>query len=128
MDEPEKKIDMGWKDQVAKEKEQAARREGGAGAAERPTEPGEEPPQPPEANFAFFITSLGMQAAVCLGEIADPMTGKPTENLPHAKYLIDTLGILGEKTVGNLTPDESEMLKAILADLRMKYVAKASPQ
>ena len=59
---------------------------------------------------------------VQLGLIDDPATGKKTKNLPLAKQTIDILGMLEEKTRGNLTKDEETMLKNILYDLRMIYV------
>ncbi|MBW2573110.1 MAG: DUF1844 domain-containing protein [Deltaproteobacteria bacterium] len=78
--------------------------------------------QLPEINFATFIFSLNSSALMHLGVIEDPGTGKKVENLPIAKQTIDILGMLKEKTQGNLTEDEAEMLKNILYDLRMIYV------
>jgi hypothetical protein len=63
-----------------------------------------------------------------LGEIPDPETNEPIEDLNRAKYLIDELGMLEEKTAGNLTPDEARALKSILYELRMKFVKKAPRQ
>ena len=57
-----------------------------------------------------------------LGAIEDPETGQKTKNLPLAKQTIDILGMLEEKTKGNLTDDEAAMLKNILYELRMLYV------
>jgi hypothetical protein len=78
--------------------------------------------QLPKINFATFIFSLNSSVLVQLGLIDDPATGKKTKNLPLAKQTIDILGILEEKTKGNLTKDEETMLKNILYDLRMIYV------
>jgi hypothetical protein len=78
--------------------------------------------QLPKINFATFIFSLNSSVLVQLGLIDDPATGKKTKNLPLAKQTIDILGILEEKTQGNLTKDEETMLKNILYDLRMIYV------
>ncbi len=78
--------------------------------------------QLPEINFATFIFSLNSSGLVQLGIIEDPATGKKTKNLAIAKQTIDILGMLEEKTKGNLTKDEESMLKNILFDLRMIYI------
>jgi len=80
----------------------------------------------PEINFATFIFSLNSSALVHLGVIDDPATNQKTENLPLAKQTIDILGILDEKTKGNLTDDEDKLLTNILADLRLMYVKACS--
>ena len=78
--------------------------------------------QLPEINFATFIFSLNHSVLVHLGVMDDPSTGKKVRNLPIAKQTIDILGMLEEKTKGNLTEDEEKMLKNILYDLRMIYI------
>jgi hypothetical protein len=78
--------------------------------------------QLPEINFATFIMSLNASALMNLGVIDDPNTGKKVKNLPIGKQTIDILAMLEEKTRGNLTQDEENMLKNILYDLRMIYV------
>ena len=78
--------------------------------------------QLPEINFATFIFSLNSSVLVHLGIIDDPASGKKVKNLILAKQTIDILGMLEEKTRGNLTKDEKSMLKHILYDLRMIYV------
>ena len=78
--------------------------------------------QLPEINFATFIFSLNTSVLVHLGIIDDPASGKKVKNLALAKQTIDILGMLEEKTRGNLTKDEKSMLKHILYDLRMIYV------
>jgi hypothetical protein len=76
----------------------------------------------PEINFSTFIFSLNTSVFVHLGVIEDPATGEKAKNLPFAKQTIDILGMLEEKTRGNLTDDEETMLKNILYDLRIIYV------
>jgi hypothetical protein len=76
----------------------------------------------PEIDFTNFIFSLSTSALIQLGEIQDPFTQKSTKNLPLAKQTIDLIGMLKEKTKGNLTPDEEKVIDYILYDLRMKYV------
>ncbi len=78
--------------------------------------------QLPEINFATFIFSLNSSVLAHLGIIDDPVSGKKVKNLALAKQTIDILGMLEEKTRGNLTEDEEGMLKNILYDLRMIYV------
>jgi Domain of unknown function (DUF1844) len=78
--------------------------------------------QLPAINFATFIFSLNHSVLVHLGATEDPMTGKKEKNLPIAKQTIDILGMLEEKTRGNLTKDEENMLKNMLYDLRMIYI------
>ncbi len=80
----------------------------------------------PEVNFATFIFSLNSSALLHLGVIGDPTTGKRAKNLPLAKQTIDILGMLEEKTRGNLTDEESAMLTNILYDLRIIYVRETS--
>ena len=76
----------------------------------------------PEINFPTFIFSLNSSALMQLGLIEDPSTGNKVKNLALAKQTIDILGMLEEKTRGNLANDEENMIKNILYDLRMIYV------
>jgi hypothetical protein len=76
----------------------------------------------PEINFSTFIISLSTQALMHLGEIADPLSGKVTKEIPVAKQMIDIIGMLKDKTKGNLNPGEERLTEEILFDLRMKYV------
>jgi hypothetical protein len=78
--------------------------------------------QLPAINFATFIFSLNSSALVQLGLMDDPGTDKKVKNLPLAKQTIDILGLLEEKTRGNLSREEEDMLKNILYDLRILYV------
>jgi hypothetical protein len=82
----------------------------------------EESPPMPEINFATFVVSLNASALLHLGAIEDPNTGQTDKNLPMAKQTIDILSMLEEKTAGNLTKDEENLLKNILYDLRIIYV------
>ncbi len=78
--------------------------------------------QLPEINFPTFIISLNASALVNLGAIEDPASGKKVKNLLIAKQTIDILNMLEEKTRGNLTEEEEQILKNILYDLRIIYV------
>lgn len=99
----------------------------------RATEAREEPPaadaqqEPPlpEINFPTFVVSLNASALLHLGAIEDPSTGQTNKNLTMAKQTIDILSMLEEKTAGNLTTEEKNLLKNILYDLRIIYVKES---
>lgn len=76
----------------------------------------------PEVTFSTFIMSLNTSVLYHLGEIADPVSGKKTVSLDPARHGIDTLVLIQEKTKGNLTTDEEEMLKNILYDVKLRFV------
>jgi hypothetical protein len=79
----------------------------------------------PEIDFTNFILSLSTSALIQLGEIQDPFTQKTNKNLPLAKQTIDLIGMLKEKTKGNLSPEEEKVTEYVLYDLRMRYVKAA---
>jgi len=95
-----------------------------------PVEPTTEPPRhtgaPPALTFSTFVMSLVTQALALLGEIPDPVDGQVHVDLEAARQLIDMLGILSEKTRGNLDAGEAALLDGALYDLRMQYVDRAS--
>jgi hypothetical protein len=82
----------------------------------------------PEVTFAALVMSLNTSALFHLGEMSDPVTGEKNQDLVLVKHTIDTLKLLEEKTKGNLNDEEQDILKHILYDLKMRYVAKAEPQ
>jgi len=79
----------------------------------------------PEVSFSTFVFSLSTSALVHLGDIPAPGTEQVQADLPLAKQVIDTLGMLEEKTRGNLATDEERLLRSVLYDLRMRYVQKS---
>ncbi|HVA68152.1 MAG TPA: DUF1844 domain-containing protein [Candidatus Binataceae bacterium] len=81
-----------------------------------------QPPPAAELTFGTFLMSLSTEALIHLGEMPDPVAGERHRDLASAQQLIDILGMLREKTRGNLERDEQALLDAILFDLRMKYV------
>ncbi len=113
-----KKIDEAWKETVAREKKTRE--------AKEPAEVAEKAGVAPsmEMDFSLFISGLGMQALMGLGEITDPLTKKKEVNLDQAKQTIDILSMLKGKTEGNLTDEESKILDNLLYELRMKYIDK----
>ena len=103
----------------AEEKKEAAAKETAKKAA---TERQEPPLQFPAINFSTFVASLNASALLHLGIIEDPSSGTKNKSLPMAKQTIDILSMLQEKTTGNLSEEEENLLKNILYDLRIMYV------
>ena len=131
-----KKVDESWKEQAEQEKHVVGAppsTPAPSAAAAGPKAASQEAPQPrereaeetPQARFDLFLSGLAMEALIALGEVPHPVTRKQSANLPHAKYLIDVLGILDEKTKGNVSVEEAQLLKDALYQLRMRYLAKA---
>ncbi|MEI6072565.1 MAG: DUF1844 domain-containing protein [Verrucomicrobiae bacterium] len=75
--------------------------------------------------FIEFVMMQAQQAAMFLGRIPNPQTGKPEVNLEIARMFIDQLEMIHEKTRGNLTAEESEILTRVLGDLRLTFVQAA---
>jgi len=79
----------------------------------------------PEPDFSFFITTLAAQASIALGDMVNPVTQEIEENLTQAKLIIDTLGILKDKTQGNLNIEEDSLLDKLLYELKARYLSKS---
>ncbi len=73
-------------------------------------------------DFSSLLLSLAAGAQSGLGLSPHPLTGKVEKNLTQAKYSIDLLGLLEEKTRGNLQPEEKKLLETLLFDLRMQFL------
>ncbi len=80
------------------------------------------------AIFATLIHSFQMASMVAMGKIPDPMSGEAQVNLPQAEFNIDILSALKEKTRGNLTKEEKQLLETALTNLRLTYVAEVDRQ
>ena len=106
MDENKKNVDQQWKDQKVKEKSHA---ENEKQAYHQPT-------------FTVFLSSLTMQAMMALGKLENPLSGKTEVNSEQARFLIDTIEIIQEKTKNNLNAEEAKLLDESLFNLRMMYV------
>lgn len=74
-----------------------------------------------EASFSALVMSVASSAAFNLGMSPDPLTGLLTTNKPMAKFNIDLLLILKEKTKSHLNNDETRLLDSILSDLQIKF-------
>jgi hypothetical protein len=110
-------VDEDWKGRVEAERQaEAARAESAAPAGP----PAEERLPPP--TLSYLAGTLYVQAAIALGLLPNPVSGKSDTHLAHAKHVIDTLAVLQAKTEGNRTPEESEEIDAMLYQLRMAYV------
>jgi hypothetical protein len=127
-------IDEDWKAQVQAEKEQAAKAKASEPASGGPASAGEaagatterephdhDPPMPP-ASFEMLLSTLATEALVALGAVPHPVTGHQHAQPNQARFLIDTLDVLKQKTKGNLSPAEEQLLESLLHQLRMVFV------
>ncbi|MFH1190482.1 MAG: DUF1844 domain-containing protein [Candidatus Omnitrophota bacterium] len=109
-DELKKKVDETWKETVKKDKADSS---------------GHKASEIPEVTFGLFMSGLLMEALIALGDAEHPVTKKKELSAPHAKFIIETLAMLKDKTKNNLTKEEGDSLDAVLYDLRMRFVQKA---
>ena len=80
-----------------------------------------------DLSFTTFVVSLASSAAIHFGDLPDPATGQPAEvNLDGAAQMIDILALLEEKTRGNLTLEERQVLEQVLYELRLRFVEASS--
>lgn len=124
-------IDDDWKSQAQAEKEDLADKIEGhdapANAAAEAAAPqdqqghGEIPP----ASFTVLVSTLATQAMLALGGMEDPRTKKRIVDLALAKHHIDMLGVLEEKTAGNISDQEKKLLDQAIYEIRMHYVQMA---
>jgi hypothetical protein len=75
-----------------------------------------------QLTFVSFVLSLASSAAIHFGDIPDPSGDKSEPNLEGAAQMIEILGLLEEKTRGNLTAEERQLLEQVLYELRMRFV------
>jgi hypothetical protein len=74
-------------------------------------------------SFAAFVLSLAHTAAVHFGDIPDPVSGVAgTADLPAAQQMIEILALLEQKTRGNLTAEERQLLEQVVYELRLRYI------
>jgi uncharacterized protein DUF1844 len=99
--------------------QQAGLKEEAGTLSEEEELPGAEDP----ASFASFLMSIASNAASALGMMEHPVSGKREVDLELGKHWIDVLGMLQQKTRGNLLPQEQQIFEGLLADLRMQYVS-----
>jgi hypothetical protein len=116
--DPKIQIDSDWKAEAQAEKERLASQEQAQAGREPGTRPGELPP----ADFRALVGTLASQAIMGLGALGDSKTGRMVIDLGTARFSIDLLGVLEEKTRGNITDEEARELKQALAELRARFV------
>jgi len=128
MSEGGKRVDEDWKRRAQAEKEVDA-----AKVAPPPPPAPATPGAPPRAEakphpmFGGLVESLASQALLYMGAMRDPMTGQVHQDLQQAQTMIEMLGMLDEKTRGNLSKEESDMLKQVLDEVRMHFVRITQP-
>lgn len=115
MAEFRKKIDSDWKKKAAQEKAALMRKK-----SEKESE-GEDPG--PRVTIRELFVSLATQAQIALGYVPDPMTRQRRPDPNAARFSIGMLEVLREKTEGNLSPEEDQMLQSLLSDLKMAYMS-----
>ena len=122
-----KRVDEDWKRRAQAEKEVDAAKAGGA-PAPAAAAPGAPPRSEarPHPMFGGLVESLASQALLYMGAMRDPM-GQVHQDLQQAQTMIEMLGMIEEKTKGNLSKEESEMLKQVLDEVRMHFVRLTSP-
>ncbi len=118
---PKIQIDSDWKEQARAEKERLAKE-----AKEAPSGGARAPGQMPPASIETLISTLATQALLFLGAIAEPRSGQRMVDLDLARHHIDMLGVIEEKTRGNLTDEESKMLSSTIYELRSRYIQTGS--
>src|SRR4051812_15988954 len=119
-------IDEDWKSKVEAEKAEAATAKPAAtDASAATTEDSVDPPMPP-ASFELLLTTLATEALVALGQVPHPVTGKTQVQRNQAKFLIDTVDVLRQKTAGNLTTSEQQVIDSLLHQMRLVFVQTAN--
>ena len=83
-------------------------------------------PPEPLLTFTAFVLSLASTAAIHFGDLPDPATGQRFDpNLEGAAQMIEILALLDQKTRGNLTAEERQILEQVLYELRLRFVEAA---
>lgn len=118
----QKKVDEEWKRRAREEAEKLDAERDSAGRAAQ--EPGGAAFPQIEASFETLVQSFVTEALIAMGDVPNPYTGQRTRNIMHAKYAIDMLQLISDKTQGNLSPDEKRLLDGALFDLRMRFIRK----
>ena len=116
--------DEDWKERVKAEDAQLDAQTQQEEPSDTQAAPEIDPNTIPPASFGTLVQMFSTQAIVSLGLIPDP-EGKVVRQLPLAKHFIDVLGVIEEKTRGNLSPEEAQSLDGTLHELRMAYMEVA---
>ena len=89
--------------------------------------PDPRPSATPPATFLNFLSGLSAQALMQFGEIPNPLTGTRTANIDYARYTVQLLEVLNEKTAGNRSREEEDYLQAMLSDFRRRLALAKPP-
>jgi len=126
--EPKIHVDSGWKERAREERSLGddAASEARARLADEERDERETPRPPfPEASLTTHVSQLVVEATMALGDMEHPVTGKRESDLGLAKYLIDTLAMLKEKTEGNRDAVETRAFDEALYGLQLRFVELA---
>lgn len=117
-------VDDDWKSQAQAEKERFAQDEvkKAAEAPARSGAPGAGPDELPPADFPSLVGMLVTQALMYLGGVADRRTGQAVFDPEMARFYVDLLAVLEEKTKGNLSEAEAKDLSGAVHELRLRFV------
>lgn len=115
-------IDEDWKQEAQRDKENLVEQEKAEEAEKAAKAEAQERPALPDADISSLVNMLATQAFMALGMIRTKEGDEPTIDLEMAKFNIDTLNVIEEKTKGNLSDNEKEMLDGVLGQLRMAFV------
>jgi hypothetical protein len=116
-------IDEDWKSRVEAEKEEAVKGAQPTAAQGPPAGPADlADVELPPASLEMLLTTLGTEALMAMGQLPHPVTGQRHPVPNQARYLIDTIEVLRDKTKGNLTSDEQQLIDNLLHQLRMVFV------
>jgi hypothetical protein len=110
-------VDTDWKAEAQAEKERLAKK-----AEEVESKSGAQSGELPPANFQMLVGTLASQAVMGLGAVRDPKTGGVVVDLDAARFAIDLLAVIEDKTKGNLTDEETKEVSQALAELRQRFV------
>ena len=77
-----------------------------------------------EASFSTLVLSIGSSAAMALGLAPNPVSGEVESDRKLARFNIDLLIMLQEKTMNNLNPDEKRFIDSVISDLQMKFIQR----
>jgi len=105
----EKHVDESWKEAAAQAKTQSPEENAST--------------ELPQVDFVNYVTSMALQAVIFLGDVPHPVTNKIEKNLDQAKFIIDTLIMIREKTKGNLEKPEEDILNTAIYELQSKFIA-----
>ena len=120
---PKIHVDSDWKAEAQAEKQKLEEQ-----SKQAESEPRRGPGQMPEANFQTLVSTMATQALFSMGAIPDPQTGQRIAHLDLARHHIDMLNVIEQKTKGNLTEEEEQMLSTTIYELRNTYIQLSTAQ